>query len=59
MTQLPPPRTVVDEYLAAIHDRLGELLDRLPARQESAPAGSGPVEIREPATPAPEGHPES
>lgn len=49
MTELPPPRTVTDELLVAIHDRLGELLERLPARQESAPAGPGQVEIREPA----------
>lgn len=46
--QLPTPRTATDAYLAAIHDRLGELLDRFPA---PAPAGreDGSVELREPA----------
>lgn len=54
MPDLPTPRTATDTYLAAIHDRLGELLDRLPDRTAGAwPDGS--VELREPAAPAPVG----
>jgi hypothetical protein len=36
-------------YLAAIHDRLGQILDRLPA-PASAPE-DGTVELREPSAP--------
>lgn len=49
MAELPQPFTRTDELLVAVHERLGEILDRLPPRQESLPAGAGPVEIREPA----------
>jgi hypothetical protein len=41
VSELPPPVTVSDFYLAAIHDRLGA--------QE--PAVGEPVELREPAPP--------
>ncbi|MFN2636901.1 MAG: hypothetical protein ABR585_07745 [Gemmatimonadaceae bacterium] len=59
MSPLPPPLNGAEEYLAAIHTRLGEVLDRLPERpaapQEQAPvAGPETVELREPATPAEE-----
>lgn len=47
---LPRPTGIVDTYLAAIHDRLGELLDRLPARPEEQ--ADGTVELREPKPPA-------
>ncbi|MGH3375989.1 MAG: hypothetical protein ACRDP6_14720 [Actinoallomurus sp.] len=49
--QLPRPVGTTDFYLAAIHDRLGELLDRLPA---AAPPEhtDGTVELREPKPPA-------
>lgn len=50
MSDLPPPVTVADHYLAAIHDRLGEIRDRLPAPAEQ-PAEGEPVELREPAPP--------
>lgn len=46
MSDLPTPRNPTDRLLAAIHDRLGELLDRFPAAPE--PAGNH-VELREPA----------
>jgi len=46
---LPPPIDGTQEYLKAIHDRLGELLDRLPAKAPEAEAGT--VELREPAAP--------
>ncbi|WP_141576131.1 hypothetical protein [Actinomadura sp. WMMA1423] len=51
MSTLPPPVTVTDVYLAAIHDRLGEIRDRLPAPAPD-PAEGEPVELREPAPPA-------
>jgi len=54
MRHLPPPVTAADEYLAAalpvldeINDRLGQILDRLPA--SARPAGAGAVELTEPA----------
>lgn len=47
---LPTPFNGTEAYLAAIHDRLGQILDRLPAPPQ-APE-DGPVELREPATPA-------
>lgn len=50
MAELPQPFTRTDELLVAVHERLGEILDRLQPRQESLPAGAGPVEIREPAS---------
>lgn len=50
MGRLPQPVTVTDHYLAAIHDRLGEIRDRLPAPANQQPEG-GPVELREPAAP--------
>ncbi|NEA22578.1 hypothetical protein [Actinomadura bangladeshensis] len=51
MSALPQPVTVADHYLAAIHDRLGEIRDRLPALA-GQPAEGEPVELREPAPPA-------
>jgi hypothetical protein len=54
MRPLPNPVTATEEYLAAMVDRLDQLLDRTPARQDEDPAGSGAVELREPAAkPAP------
>lgn len=50
MGNLPPPVTVSDFYLAAIHDRLGEIRDRLTAPAPQ-PAEGEPVELREPAPP--------
>ncbi|TDD37887.1 hypothetical protein E1287_07470 [Actinomadura sp. KC06] len=50
VSALPPPISVTDHYLAAIHDRLGEICDRLPAKAEQ-PAEGQPVELREPAPP--------
>lgn len=59
-SELPSPVTVADHYLAAIYDRLGEVLDRLPAREPGSlqqPAHGdvgergGEVEITEPAPP--------
>ncbi|MFE9099853.1 hypothetical protein [Actinomadura geliboluensis] len=47
---LPNPVTPTDFYLAAIHDRLGEIRDRLPVRAVE-PAEGEPVELREPAAP--------
>lgn len=45
--RLPQPVSVTDEYLAAIHDLLGEIRDRLPApKNETKP---GPTKISEPA----------
>lgn len=49
--QLPPPIDGTQAYLAAIHDRLGELLDRLPKPPERKAEG-GQVELREPVQPA-------
>jgi len=46
---LPTPIDGTQEYLKAIHDRLGDLLDRLPAKAPEAEAGT--VELREPAAP--------
>lgn len=52
---VPQPITVADEYLAAIHDRLGEILDRLPERPKqyrARPDGAVvPVELTEPKRP--------
>ncbi len=57
---LPPPIHGTEEYLAAVHDRLGEqndllaqILDRLPVKPEE-PEPSDVVELREPAAPADE-----
>jgi hypothetical protein len=47
---LPRPVGNVDIYLAAIHDRLGQLLDRLPAPPPER--SDGTVELREPRPPA-------
>lgn len=52
---LPPPIDGTQEYLKAIHDRLGDLLDRLPAKAPEAEAGT--VELREPAAPLAEPEP--
>lgn len=46
--ELPPPVTATDMYLAAINDRLRQLLDRLPDRTEPE-RDDGTVELREPA----------
>lgn len=46
MSHLPQPGTTVEIYLAAVYDRLGEILDRLPAN-----AAKEPVELREPLPP--------
>lgn len=47
---IPHPRTTDQEFLAAIHTRLGEILDRLPSAP--APEGAdGTVELSEPKTP--------
>ncbi|GAA0403034.1 hypothetical protein GCM10009530_63770 [Microbispora corallina] len=58
MGELHPPISVTDEYLKAVHDRLGEtnqllrsLLDRTPEPTAKTEA-DGPVELREPATAA-------
>lgn len=51
MRTLPPPETVADHYLAAIHDVLGDIRDRLPAACGQPAQPGGPVEVREPATP--------
>lgn len=37
-----------DEYLAAIHDRLGQILDRLPERPSTERPADGTVELTEP-----------
>lgn len=44
---LPPPIDGTQQYLAAIHDRLGELLDRIPEPPDEQQA-DGTVELREP-----------
>lgn len=44
---LPAPINGTETYLAAVYHRLGEVLERLPARPE--PASDGTVELREPA----------
>lgn len=44
---LPQPITAADMYLAAIYDRLGTVLDRLPSPPEQEQDG-GTVELREP-----------
>lgn len=50
---LPAPGTATELYLASINDRLGQLLDRLPAAAPppEAPRPGGEVELREPAAP--------
>lgn len=48
--KLPPPITITDEYLAAIHDRLGDILDRLPTQPTGERVG-GTVELTEPKRP--------
>jgi hypothetical protein len=48
--KLRPPVNGTEVYLAAIHDRLGQILDRLPAPPQEPE--DGPVELREPALPA-------
>lgn len=48
---VPQPITVTDEYLAAIHDLLGDIRDRLPERPTTERA-DGTVELREPKPPA-------
>ena len=51
--QLPHPLNGAEQYLAAMYDRLGDILDRLPERP--APGGqvdgAQPEELREPAAP--------
>lgn len=49
---LPAPIHGDEEYLAAIYDRLGEILDRLPERAAARQDEGGKVELREPAQPA-------
>jgi hypothetical protein len=53
VTALPPPINGTETYLAAVLDRLGEVLDRMPQRppKPEAPAdGPETVELREPVT---------
>jgi hypothetical protein len=50
---LPPPIDGTETYLAAIHDRLGELLDRLPQPAAGQGTEGGQVELREPVRPEP------
>jgi hypothetical protein len=48
---LPPPINGTEAYLAAVYDRLGEMLDRMPQRhaEPEAPAAMPEtVELREP-----------
>lgn len=47
----PEPITVTDVYLAGIYDRLGKILDRLPAAAQAREDGT--VELREPVPPSP------
>lgn len=50
---LPPPINGTEAYLAAVLDRLGEMLDRMPQRQAEPEAPASvpeTVELREPAT---------
>jgi hypothetical protein len=50
---LPPPINGTEAYLAAVLDRLGEMLDRMPQRQsepEAPAAVPETVELREPGT---------
>ncbi|OLT24409.1 hypothetical protein BJF79_13790 [Actinomadura sp. CNU-125] len=46
---LPPPGTATELYLAAVYDRLGELLARFPQQPEPPGPPTGQVELREPA----------
>lgn len=49
MAPLPPPINGTEAYLAAVLDRLGEMLNRMPERRPEAPAAtSETVELREP-----------
>lgn len=53
MAPLPPPINGTEAYLAAVLDRLGEMLDRMPQLQpESEAPAEVPetVELREPST---------
>lgn len=57
MAPLPPPINGTETYLAAVLDRLGEILDRLPERQTEPEAPAEvpeTVELREPDTAQPE-----
>lgn len=57
MTQLPPPINGTEAYLAAVHDRLGEILARLPEGQpkpQTPAAAPETVELREPGISQPE-----
>lgn len=54
---LPAPIDGTQEYLKAVHDRLGEILDRLPAKAPPSVAAGDVVELREPA--APESEPQA
>jgi hypothetical protein len=57
---LPAPLNGTEQYLAAVYDRLGEILDRLP--ELAAPDGQlddgEPKELREPARQPVPAHPE-
>jgi hypothetical protein len=54
---LPPPINGTETYLAAVYERLGEVLERLPKRsspEEVTPAdGPKTVELREPTSQEP------
>lgn len=43
--RLPPPATGVEIYLAAIHDRLGLLLDRLDGGRAQDPSAAEPAAV--------------
>lgn len=62
MSQLPPPLNGGEQYLAAVYERLGEILARMPERpaepEKASATGPETVELREPA-PAPEGEGEA
>lgn len=45
--RLPAPVSVTDEYLAAVHDVLGQIRDRLPAPKEEPKPGA--TKVSEPA----------
>ncbi|MEU4224286.1 hypothetical protein AB0F17_08335 [Nonomuraea sp. NPDC026600] len=53
MAPLPPPINGTEAYLAAVYDRLGEMLDRMPqspTEHEAPAAVPETVELREPDT---------